>query len=189
VFDRRKNRFVTIKAFLFTATYSGGKRKIEVQVNPEFRSRAKAQTEARKYATEVGRLPKVLRTPVRMIWIHKGVQDFGGGNDSILIHTGRSAEYERDGILEETLVHEAVHTALDAKHATSKGWRAAQRADPTFISSYARDNAEREDLAESFLPWFALRHRRDRIDDEYAATVEQAIPNRIAYFDRQKFKL
>jgi hypothetical protein len=188
VFDRRKDRFVTINAYLFNATYSDGL-KIEAQVNPEFGSRTIARARARKYAIVVGRLPRVQRVEIRMLWIHKGKQPFGGGVRHLLIHTGQSGEYERDGILEETLVHEAAHTALDGKHAAARGWLAAQRADPTFISTYAQDNPTREDIAESFLPWLALRYRRDRIDAAYADTVQQAIPNRLAYFDARRFNV
>ena len=69
------------------------------------------------------------------------MQPFGGGNNNLLIHTGQGAQYEASGILEETFVHEAAHTSLDAVHASSAGWIAAQQADPNFISTYARDNA------------------------------------------------
>jgi len=48
-----------------------------------------------------------------------GVQPFGGGNNSIPIHTGQTEIYEGDGILEETLVHGSSHTSLDASHAAA----------------------------------------------------------------------
>ena len=81
-------------------------------------------------------------------------------------------------------MHEAAHTSLDAMHAMSEGWLNAQNADPDFISSYARDFPTREDIAESFLPYFAVRFRSDRISEDLAAIIEQTIPNRIEYFDR-----
>ena len=195
VFDRRKGRdgrIVTINVFRFTATYADGA-KLEARVNPEFGSRAKALTQARKYARVMGLLPRVLRAKVKALFIHKGNEDYAGGQTGgvgdIAIHIGRTPEYERAGALEEILVHEATHAALDPKHATAAGWRSAQRADPTFISTYARDNPESEDVAESFLPWLALRYRRDRMGEEYANTVQQTMPNRLAYFDRQKFNV
>ena len=58
------------------------------------------------------------------VWIHRGVEPFGGGNFNILIHTGQAAEYVAAGILEETLVHEAVHSSLDGTHAAAAGWLA-----------------------------------------------------------------
>jgi hypothetical protein len=111
------------------------------------------------------------------------VQPFGGGNNNILIHVGQADLYAADGILEETLVHEASHTSLDAGHASAAGWRSAQLADPTFISTYARDNPTREDIAESFLLWLAVRHRPARIGAQLQSTILATIPNRLVYFD------
>jgi hypothetical protein len=182
MFDRRVNGWVTLDPYLFVASYDDGL-SIEVQVNPEFGSVAAAQAEAEKYAEVIGRLPTALRLDVETSWIHMGVQPFGGGNNNLLIHTEQAALYGADGILEETFVHEAVHTSLDAYHATASGWVAAQAADPVFISDYARDFPQREDIAESFVPYLAVRYRADRIPAELATTILEAIPNRIAYFN------
>ena len=66
-----------------------------------------------------------------------------------------------DGILDETFIHEAVHTSLDPCIYGSEEWNAAVAADNFFISDYARDFPEREDIAESWLVWFATRDRSD----------------------------
>jgi hypothetical protein len=187
MFDRRVNAFVFLNPLLFKATYSDGL-VIEVQVNPEFGAGA-AATEALKYATVVGRLPTALRVDVQTMWIHKGVQPFGGGNNNLLIHTGQSALYENDGILEETFVHEAAHSSLDAAHKASPDWLLAQAADGDFISDYAEDNPTTEDIAESFLTWLAVRHRADRISSELNGGIVSTIPNRLAYFDQQGFDM
>jgi hypothetical protein len=182
MFDRRVAGFITVEAFLFDATFDDGLA-AEVQVNPEFDTEEAALEQALKYADVIGRLPTALRADVETVWIHRGTQPFGGGNRNLLIHIGQAALYEADGILEETFVHEAAHTSIDGMHAGSPGWLAAQAADPVFISTYARDNPTREDIAESFLPWLAVRHRRDRIDDILASRILLAIPNRLDYFD------
>jgi hypothetical protein len=187
MFDRRTNSFNRVNARLFTASFSNS-RAIEVQVNPEF-SPSKARKLATKYAKVIGRLPKCLLLDVDTVWIHAGLQPFGGGNRNLLIHTGQSAQYEKDEILEETLVHEASHTSLDSYHATAKRWLAAQKSDPEFISTYARDNPTREDVAETFLMWLAVRHRLERIDPAVAATIRKSIPARLRYLDRAKFNI
>ena len=187
VYDRRFG-WIWIDAYLFDATFDDGLT-AEIQVNPEFGSIAAAEIEALKYGWAVGQLPTALRIDVLYLWIHKGVYPFGGGNDSILIHTGQSAIYESSGILEEALVHEAAHTSLDAAHAAATGWLDAQIADDCFISTYARDNPLSEDVAESFLPYLAIRYRSDRISQALEETIQQAIPNRIAYFDDQPFDM
>ena len=188
MFDRRVNNWITVNAYLFDASFSDGL-SAEIQVNPEFGSSDVALDEAQKYGEVIGRLPTVLRTDVNAVWIHKGVQPFGGGNNSLLIHTGQADFYVADGILEETFVHEASHTSLDMMHASAPGWVAAQTADGTFISTYARDNPNTEDIAESFLPYLAIRYRSNRISQSYANTILQTIPNRIAYFDNQSFEM
>ncbi len=188
MFDRRVDSFVTLNAFLFDVTFSDGL-SAEIEVDPEFGTVDAAASQASYYATVIGRLPTILRSDVETVWIHQGVEPFGGGNHNLLIHTGQGELYSASGILEEAFVHEAAHTSLDAAHASSPGWLAAQLADPSFISDYARDNPTREDIAESFLPYLAVRYRSDRIPKYIANTITAAIPNRIAYFDEQDFDM
>ncbi len=183
MFDRRVSDWITVNAYLYDVTFDDGS-STEVEVNPEFGDTATARTEAHKYADVIGRLPTVLRSKVDAVWIQKGTEPFGGGNHAILIHVGQADQYEADGILEETLVHEATHTSLDSLVMADPAWAAARNADPTFISTYARDNPTREDVAESFLPYLAVRYRSDRISKGLADTITAAIPNRIDYFDQ-----
>lgn len=188
MFDRRANEFLTLNAYLFHATFDDGLT-AEIQVNPEFNTPTEAGLEARKYAEVIGRLPAVSRSQVQTVWIHQGIQPFGGGNNNLLIHTGQAELYAADGILEETLVHESSHTSLDPLHSSAAGWIAAQKSDPDFISTYARDNPTREDIAESFLPWLAVRHRSSRLTKTLVNTITSAIPSRLAYFDAQNFDM
>lgn len=189
IFDRRVNAFVQLNAHLFNATYSDGLQ-IEFQVNPEFGSVAAARAQAEYYAPVIGRLPRVLRLHVLTSWIHQGDQPLGGGNNNLLIHTGSITQgYIASGSLEEALAHEASHTSLDADHAAAAGWRAAQVADANFISQYAQDNPAREDIAESFVPYLAVRLPGNRVDAATVQTILSTIPNRVAYFDAQHFDL
>jgi hypothetical protein len=182
MFDRRVGAFIQLQAYLFNVTFSDGLA-TEIQVNPEFGSVGAARVQADKYAVVIGRLPRSLRFSVATVWIHQGVQPFGGGNNNLLIHVGQGDLYIAEGILEETFVHEAAHTSLDAAHAGSAGWLTAQGRDVNFISTYARDNPTREDVAESVLPWLAVRYRSARITQSLANAIVQTIPNRLAYFD------
>ena len=188
MYDRRCACWVTLNAFLFEAAFDDGL-KIEVQVNPEFETTAAARTETLRYMHATGQLPTALRADVQTMWIHKGVQPFGGGNNNLLIHSGQADAYIQDGILEETLMHEASHTSLDAKHANAAGWVAAQNADGEFISNYARDYSTQEDIAETFVPYFAVQFRRDRLQPAMLETILRTIPNRIRYLDSQQFAM
>lgn len=188
MFDRRVNNWVTVNAYLFDVIWDDGITSI-AQINAEFGSFTNATIQAEKYAFLIGQLPKILREDVNEIWVHQGVEPFGGGNNSILIHTGQTINYENSGILEETLIHEACHTSLDATHSASTGWLNAQNADNEFISTYAQDNPTREDIAESFLTWLAVRYRPNEISTVDFNNIIQTIPNRLSYFDSQNFDL
>lgn len=188
MYDRRVNGWITENVYLFDARYDDGL-SIEVQVNPEFGSVEAARKAAATYAPVIGRIPTCLRLDVETVWLHRGNRPFGGGNNNLLIHTEQADDYVRRGILEETFVHEAAHTSLDAEHARAAGWLTAQDSDGEFISTYARDNPYREDVAETFLLYLALEHRRDRISDTLAQTIETVVPNRVAYFGAQPLDL
>lgn len=187
MFDRRVSDWVEHEAFLFDATYEDGF-EVEIQVNPEFGTEAAAMVEAERYGWLIGQMPRVLRGPdFETVWIHKGNEDWGGGNNNILIHTDRAAEYHDRGLLEEVFLHEGAHTSLDAHHKDTAGWSAARAADADFISAYAREFPDRDDLAETFPVWFAVRFREDRISARLATTIRTRIPNRLAYLDAQDF--
>ncbi|MDP6169104.1 MAG: hypothetical protein QF780_03775 [Candidatus Marinimicrobia bacterium] len=189
MYDRRAADWINEKPFLFPAKYNDGLQ-IEIQVNPEFGDFKTAQIQAEKYAIVIGRLTTQLRKDVETVWIHKGLKPFGGGNNNLLIHTDWSIKhYEGQGILEETFVHEASHTSLDSYHAKNADWLEAQSKDCIFISSYAEENPEREDIAESYLPYFAIRYRPERISQSLKEKIERAIPNRIRYFDEKNFNM
>ena len=187
MFDRRARKRISVNAHLFTATFDDGQT-VEVQVNPEFDSK-EALEQAKKYLPVIGQLTSALRKDVDTIWIHKGKHGFGGGNRNLLIHTGMGEAYIKQGILAETFYHEAAHTSLDQYHARNKDWVAAQKKDPEFISGYAKSHPTREDIAETYLLYFALRYKPDRIDAKLKETLKKTIPNRIAYFDSLKLKM
>ena len=189
MFDRRVADWITIKPHLFSANYNDSIQ-IEIQVNPEFGDHEASRYQAEKFASIIGQLSKELRKDVKTVWIHKGDFPFGGGNNNLLIHTDYSANnYEEQGILEETFIHEAAHTSLDAYHSKDTLWIQAQEKDCVFISDYAEKHPRREDIAESFLPYLAIRYKPDRIPIELKNLIENTIPNRIKYFDNQNFNM
>lgn len=184
IYDRRVDAWVTVDAYLFDARYSWGT--VEFQVNPEFGNEAAARAEVDIYAPALGRLPAFLMTNARTVEVNAGVELFGGNaNGSFLIHTGQGQQYIGDGFLEEVLFHEAAHVSLDAEHAAAPGWIEAQQADGEFISTYARDNPGREDVAESVLAWWVARFRPERLLAPERQAIERTIPNRLQYFDRE----
>ncbi len=186
MYDRRADATIRVYAFLFRVSYNDGTT-IEAQVNPEFGTSAAAGIEAQKYGRMAGQLPAILRKNIKMLWIHKGNADFGGAPNAIVIHTDRAVAYGDN--IEEILIHESAHTSLDVDHAAAPIWQLAQSLDGEFISDYANEYPDREDVAESFLTFLAVRYKLDRISGTDATTIQQTIPWRLEYFDNQHFDM
>ncbi|MCY3838860.1 MAG: carboxypeptidase regulatory-like domain-containing protein [Gammaproteobacteria bacterium] len=186
--DRRTNRWVRIDVYLFNVQYAG--RQSEFQVHPEFGSREAARSEVDTYAPALGRLPAALLSGVREVEV-SAVDALLQGNEAGIVHiyTGNAEELIRNGFLEEVLFHEGGHASLDRSHKNSAGWRTAQQEDGVFISTYARDHPVREDVAESILPYFAVRYRPERLTDADRSAILSAIPNRLVYFDERRLNM
>jgi hypothetical protein len=162
MFDRRTASFNQVNCHLFLTQFKDETKTVEIQVNPEF-SIEEASTEANLYGEAIGRIPKCLRTKVKTVWIHKGTMEhlWGGGNDNLLIHTACGQNYISKDLIDAAFMHEATHTSLDPVHLHTAHYRDIQKSDNNFVSPYAKENPDREDLAESFAPWFITRYRKD----------------------------
>ena len=151
VFDRRNGAWTTeeVRLFDLSATPAAGRRS----------SSRSTWSSARAPPASTS-----TSTPRPSAEIHAGNESFGGNGHTgtVHIHTGNSEA--RSAYLEEVLFHEAAHVSLDPEHATAPGWLAAQQVDGEFISTYARDHPDREDVAETSLPWWAVRHRPGRLE-------------------------
>lgn len=183
-FDRRVDDFVKNPSYVFTASFRCATEPVDVVVNSEF-TQEKALQEAERFAYLLGQLPLGLRELVREIWVHDGNELAGGGNESILVHSGY-ADQEKD-FIEEVFAHEAAHTSLEFDYGgigDRELWAAAVASDGVFVSEYSTEFPDREDIAESYgayLIW-AL-HRDQGIFSEVAQLIEAVIPARLKYFE------
>jgi hypothetical protein len=185
VYDRRAGN-ISINAYVYTATFSDGAAPWSIMVNPEF-SQDTAKALAEKYSRNIGQMPHCIRSGLSGAVIHAGVNPWGGG-DPLTIHHGQGLDYERQGIVTETMIHESTHAGFDRQFYTAD-WDAATKADGIFISTYARDNPMREDHSESFLCWVAIRYKRDRISAADYTKITATIPNRIKWYDAKAFPM
>ena len=197
MYDRRNGgAWINIEPYLFDTSFSDGL-KTEIQINPEF-TLDEATLEANKYAFLIGQLPTALRKDVQTMWIHKGEEAYGGGNNNLLVHTGMSEVYENwwtGNVIEETLIHEATHTSIDAYHYPDRetdgaAWiDAVSKDDGCYISKYARDYPYREDLAELMPLYIAVRYFPDRILGDVRDKILSCNLNRIRYLDSLKLDM
>ena len=98
----------------------------------------------------------------------------------------------REPYMEEVAMHEGSHAILegcchgvcsDLGGMDSEEWRAAQVADGVFITEYARNHPNREDMAETLWAWFISRCVPDRLHPQYKERIDEGIPHRLTYFD------
>ncbi len=182
ILDVRFGRATNMNPYLFDAIFQNGLI-IEIRVNPEFSDQIVAEEQAEKYARILGRVPLGALGYVNFINIHAGEYGLFAWNQEILIYKGSGENHIVNESIEEVMVHEAAHVAFDNLYRHESSWNSAQDSDPTFISRYAHDFPEREDLAESFPFYIAYRFRQERISNEVLEAIEKAIPNRILFFD------
>ena len=190
MYDRRNGGgWINIRPYIFEATFTDGL-KTEIQINTEF-TFENASQEADKYGFLIGQLSTALRKDVETMWIHKGEEAYGGGNNNILVHTGMTDIYENydSGIVEEALIHEAAHTSIDAYHyperlTNGENWIEAVNKDGgCYISDYAKDNPFREDIAELMPLYIAVKYFPERISSELRDKILSCNINRILYLD------
>ena len=171
------------RAHVFTVEYRDGLT-IAIHVSSEFAGPESAEIEAKKYAIEIGRIPTLLRLYLKRATLERSDYVLAASRHGyIYIRFPDAVSLERGRLLEEVLLHEAVHTQSDfSRHVEEDGWLDAKNADPTFVCEYCR-SADREDIAESLVAYFAVKYRPDRITERDANLIRKSIPNRIAYFD------
>lgn len=187
MWDREANNnngaWITPICWIFKLAYDDGIT-AEIRVRQSGFTKEQATTLANQYGRQMGQLPACLRKGTAFINIMKGNGLFGGNNSlrSIDITIGENSElYHKTGNMEEVLFHEATHAALDYLY--DRDWKVHRNRDPKFISTYAAENPDSEDISESFMLFAALRHRKNRIAAE-ASKIQTNIANRLRYYER-----
>lgn len=167
----------------YIASFEDGHR-IKVDVNDGFDGAAEREEVVEIYSFLLGQMPAVLRRGVKQMVLYPEGDSWNASTGEVNIHHGNYAGELADGALEESMIHETVHTSIDDRHAESYGWKQAQRADRAFISDYAAATPEGEDLAETFTLYLALALDPGRFSDEDYDIITSTIPNRIAYLEK-----
>ncbi len=181
VYNMCKKDWYEDNAFLFEATYSDNQT-LELQLESKFLNNASAEVAAQRYAKKLGQIPYLFRKGVDSASILLKNCTIGGGSGNIIINTGDAFFLTSMGILEETLLHEAGHAGFDDKYKHDPAWKRAQKKDGQYISWYARDFTEREDLAESMVLFYAVYFRPKSLSEADFDFVLNTMPHRIKYF-------
>jgi len=183
---------IDVEAYKFEVLFDDNIR-TNVNVRKVDYTQAEAAVLAKEYATSMGRLPAFLRQGIDNINLLKGEgRNWTGAyqTKSLNLQVGGYLEekFKSQKILEETLMHEACHATIDGKYYGTedgkKAWKEAQTQDNMFISLYASQNPDREDVAESIVPYLAVKYRNNRVSEDDYKKMAQAIPNRIKVLDQ-----
>ncbi|MCS4435716.1 hypothetical protein [Aquiflexum gelatinilyticum] len=179
--DNRFPNNAQANVHIFQAIYTNGTQ-IEMVVNTQISPLSEAERQAKLYADILGKLDPVLIGGIESVFIHPGDANFTGPVGMIVAHTGRAEkDYTPIGTLEEVMAHEAVHASIDPLYLGSREWNQAQKSDIAFISEYARDFAETEDLAESYGAYLIVKNS-NRNSSTTVQRIQDGIPNRIQFF-------
>ena len=182
--DKTSSGRLLQQAFVFVSYFDDGT-SVDMALDADFGSEQAARAEAERYVRRLGRLPTSLRGGVQRMVVHYGNEDATAFSDIglIVLYSDNATKRISTHDLEETLFHESVHASWDHLHRSSPAWLAAQEADGTFVTEYASEHPDREDLAESALFAYTLVHHPERIPAPDGGRIAAAIPARIAFVE------
>ena len=96
----------------------------------------------------------------------------------------RSFEREASsGYVREAIIHELGHATVGPLQESAE-WLEAQATDPCFISNYARDNPNSEDVSETILPYLMLRLMPERVSESDKTKINQCVQARSEVLDQ-----
>ncbi|SFD34664.1 hypothetical protein [Algibacter pectinivorans] len=183
--DSRSNQLFDQNTYVFEAIFTDNI-KIEIWVHSSFASTSVAQQYASKVAGPLGKLPNLMRTKINHIVLLKGdgtnsSEDEGG---FIILYSDKIDTRIVNNDLEETVFHESAHVSFDIPYVKSGNtWKQLQTNDNNnFITVYAKNNPNREDLAEFALFAYTMIVHPNRLSSEIEDWVETNNPNRLAFF-------
>jgi hypothetical protein len=182
--DKRHDTLFADDVHIFRAVYADGTG-IGIWVHPAVGDRAAARALAEPVMQAVAKLPRPMRERLNHVVIHEGDET------AFAEDVGRFFVLYSDNIrsristhdLQETVFHESVHATLDVPYASSAEWKAAQAADANFITEYAAENPDKEDLAESALFAWAVLNYPGRLPRDVEDAVKALMPNRLNFFE------
>lgn len=181
--DKRHDELFANNTFVFVANYTDGT-SLEIWAHSDFGSKDRALRSVDPVAAAIGKLPTFMRAKLDHVVIHKGNETAfaESGGHFFVLYSENILTRIRNHDLEETVFHESVHAALDKRYLPSPLWLEAQQADNDYITEYAANRPEKEDLAESALFAWAILVHPGRLPDSIIERAHEIMPNRLVFF-------
>ena len=189
-YDKSIPDFINYPAHVYKVNF-GDDLSIDFEIYTEFTLEEAGNIE-QKYAPLIGQLGKDLRRNIKSFEFLKGEEvasaqrtdDLNYAN--ITFHTDWLTLVETrfsGDRTEELLIHESAHLSIDPYVYGQQGWTNAVNLDGNFLSTYAKDNPDSEDIAETFQAYIAVKYFPDRISNSLRDTILSVCLNRFKYFD------
>ena len=190
-YDKSIPDFINYPAHVYKVNF-GDNLSIDFEIHTEFTQEEAGNIE-QKYAPLIGQLGKDLRRNIKSFEFLKGEEvasaqrtdDLNYANITFHIDwLTNIVETRPDGDkTEELLIHESAHLSIDPYVYGQQGWTDAVNLDGNFLSTYAKDNPESEDVAETFQAYIAVKYFPERISSSLRDTILSVCLNRFKYFD------
>ena len=181
--DKRSNNLFDENAFVFKAKFEDDK-EIEIWCHSSFESEAKAKEYADKICPRLGKLPSIQRDMLDHVVIHKGDETAFADNAFFVLYSDNIDKRITTNDLEETVFHESVHASLQTIHEKTPNWKLVQVADENYITEYAEDEPNLEDMPETALFAYTMLMHPGRLPADIENWIENYIPNRLAFFTK-----
>ena len=189
-YDKSIPDFINYPAHVYKVNF-GDNLSIDFEIHTEFTQEEAGNIE-QKYAPLIGQLGKDLRRNIKSFEFLKGEEvasaqrtdDLNYAN--ITFHTDWLTLVETrfsGDRTEELLIHESAHLSIDPYVYGQQGWADAVNLDGNYLSTYAKDNPNSEDVAETFQAYIAVKYFPDRISNSIRDTILSVCLNRFKYFD------
>ncbi|MDC0162826.1 hypothetical protein OAI59_01525 [Flavobacteriaceae bacterium] len=189
-YDKSIPDFINYPAHIYKVNF-GDNLSIDFEIHTEFTQEEAGNIE-QKYAPLIGQLGKDLRRNIKSFEFLKGEEvasaqrtdDLNYAN--ITFHTDWLTLVETrfsGDRTEELLIHESAHLSIDPYVYGQQGWTDAVNLDGNYLSTYAKDNPNSEDVAETFQAYIAVKYFPDRISNSLRDTILSVSLNRFKYFD------
>jgi hypothetical protein len=186
--DSRNDNLLDKQTYVYKAKFSNNK-VVEIWCHSSFGSQTASKGYADKLCPRLGKLPALMRDKLSHVVIHKGNAGAfaeAEGNFFVLYSDNMDVRISNND-LEETVFHESVHASLDLTHSATVAWKKAQTDDVNFITNYAMDNPNLEDLAETTLFAYTMILYPGRLSANIETWAKTHIPNRLNYIKTKIF--
>ena len=190
-YDKSIPDFINYPAHIYKVNFGDGL-SVDFEIYSEF-TEDEANSIKQKYAPLMGQLGKELRKNIKSIEFLKGEEGASAQRSedlnyaNITLHIdwlNNIVETRPDGDkTEELFIHESAHLSIDPYVYGKQEWADAVSLDGNYISTYAQDNPDSEDIAETFQAYIAVKYFPDRISNSLRDTILSVCLNRFKYFD------